>query len=266
MKRQWLSFIALTIAVLLVACTKGDPPCPAGSKDVYLQEADAALSKRAHRLMEEANSLMAQGKTAEAAELGTRRAMTFTCGYDLKSDGMYRTVDKVDLTISHIAQCLTDPGFSGVPLHVCALAIARTLFITEKMLGDKDADLRIALQLASKVVCLELSRDVDVEPEKHGLERRGPGWVEITIFAVVQALEAGAEAVTAPAMFIIIPDRSGGEEACVDPTTNAPPKRCAANGDCPNQPPGATPAPTSSGSGGDIIPPGGTPGTSGDYP
>jgi hypothetical protein len=123
------------------------------------------------------------------------------------------------------------------------------------------------IQVASKVVCIELSREVDIEAEKHGLQRTGPSWVEITIFAVGQALDVVMAPVTAPAMFLIMPGKGGAEEACIDPTTDAPPKRCATAGDCPDQPPGATPTPTGTGAG-DVLPPGTTPGasTSGDYP
>lgn len=253
--------IALTLLVLLLApfasaCGKANPPCPKNNLEVYLQEADSAMTRKAKRLEQE-------GKLDSSG-----RAITFNCGYDKLPDGSYRKADQQQLGWRDVLWCIeTMVEPKGIPLLQCLEAAARSAF-TGKLLGGDQA-VETMVQIASKVTCLEFSREVDIEAEKHGLQRTGPGWVEITIFAVIQIVEAGMAPVTAPAMFLIKPGQGGAEEACVEVPAD-PPKKCAAQGDCPEQPPGATPVPsgTSSGAGG-VIPPGttpGDPGSSGDYP
>lgn len=153
----------------------------------------------------------------------------------------------------------------GIPLTQCLAAAARSAF-TGKVLGG-DQSVEVMVQVASKVTCLELSREVDLDAEKHGLQRTGPSqWVPAIIWAVIQAAEAMP--VPSPTMFLIVPRKSGVEEACVDVGADVP-KRCAAEGDCPELPPGAEPLDGGTTSGGGVIPPGttpGGPGSSGDFP
>lgn len=244
---------ALAFASLVGGCSKIDPPCPPGNMEVYLQEADEAMARKARRLEEE-------------GDLDAGRAVTFNCGYDRLPDGSYRSVDQFSLGWGDVLWCLeTMVQPRGVPLTQCLAAAARAHF-TGKLLGG-DQDVRVMVQVASKVTCVELSREVDLDAERHGLQRTGPGqWVPAVIWAVIQAAESIP--VPSPAIFLIVPKRSGVEEACVDVQAD-PPKRCTAAGDCPEVPPGATPVPSGTGPG--VIPPGTTPGgvgaaSSGDYP
>lgn len=237
--RLWI----IAVLLLCFGCGVSDPPCPPGAMDVPLGEADEALERWARRKHDEKND--------------TANAVSFSCGYDRQPDGSYRAVDIVWTIVDDVLTCASDPRFSAVPFTNCLNGMARTRFVT-RTLGATDA--AAALQLAANVHCVELGRAVDIDATKHGLERSGSSqWVPAFIWAVIQAAETMP--VPSPTMFMIVPRKSGVEEACVDIAIDAP-KRCTASGDC--QPEGATGTDA-----GVVLPPGTTPGDtggSGDYP
>jgi hypothetical protein len=249
-----LIFVCSSISALAAGCGKQDPLCPPGAREVYLKEADEALGRKARRLK------------SEGKENDPGRAVMFHCGYDKQPNGVYRKVDEVPLGWKDVPYCLenmVDPGVA--PLVQCLEAVARTRFTSHILGGDESTS--IMMQVASKVECVEFSREVDINAEKHGLHRTGPEeWVPATLWLLLQTMDKAMVPVTGPALFIIRP-ASGVEEACVDLPSEGPAKRCTDTSGCPDKPPGAETPDDSSSSGGDVVQPGTDPGTpSGDNP
>lgn len=231
---------AVLACVLILGCSPGDPPCPPGARNVGLAEADDALGRRAVREVHD-------GRENEVAAV-------YRC-YDIGTD---RKGDAV-VTFANVIECVGIVASRALINRPMTLSRCLSIFAKDNFQGFTDpADhastidgLKTATSPMSNVDCIEHYRAVDIEPEKHGLNRMGPEhWVPAVLWVILQAADTIMAPATAPAMFFLKPAASV-EEACIDLPAE-PLKRCTDESGCPEQPPGAE----EPDEGGDVILPG----------
>ncbi len=251
---------ALLTLATLASCAKGDPPCPPGVKKVSSAEADADLERFARKEV-----AAGRGGNVGVDLTCTGSGPRGTIGIPYR-----RIVDCIEQTIPLAAQM----GVQGMTLSSCLLAAAQIEYARWFVLKlpddyDLDADMDTAAKvyaLAKTTKCVEVKRMVEVKADDHGLNRTGPDeWVPATLWLLLQVVDTALAPEFAPAQFILKPG-VGVDTAC-DDTPPDPGKRCTDKDGCPDRPPGAEDADTSTGASGDVIPPGSTPGTpGGDHP
>ncbi len=254
MRRLWI--IAVLMLAFIAGCgTKGEPPCPPGAKNVSAAEADAGLERRARKEV-------ASGKGGDVGvELTCRGSRErWKIGVPFR-----RIVDCMEQTIPLSAAMGLQMTLSECLIYVAKMEYARVALGIGDDVQAEDFDARTAeavMREARAAKCAEVWRAAEVKADDHGLNRIGAdGWVPATLWMILNAVEGAAG--PAPAMMFLLKPGAGVEEACVD--VAPPPKRCTSTDGCIDRPAGAEDAGITSG-GGDVIPPGTDPGTSGDYP
>ena len=261
---KYILAIFMLASVTIFGCTKIDPPCRPGDLDATQAEADANLER------------MARKETA--AGRGGEEGSRWNCGapnwrkWDIGIP-FRRILDCVEQTIP-ISQGM---GIS-MTLTECMWSVARMEYARAvlKIPDDKQVEQlslrqqKQIMDLAHAAVCLEQFRNVEVNADKHNLNRTGPTeWVPAVLWLLIQSADKAMAPATGGFMFLIKPG-PGVEEACVEPLADAP-KKCADQSGCDGVPAGAEKIDGggASGTGGDVIPPGTDPtggaGT-GDYP
>lgn len=254
-------YLLWLVALLLASCSKGDPPCPAGAREVGMQEADDAFGRRAVREVQRGQ--------------GNLEAAMYRC-IDI-SNGK---IGDAFVTFKHVEECVQVVQSRTainrpITLMQCLAVIAKDLYYANLWpQGGWDSaehheqtldGLRTATSPMSNVDCNEHYRAVDIEAEKHGLNRIGTDqWVPAILWFLLNNADKAMTPAGAPLLFLIKPGK-GVEEACVD-LPDEPARKCTADG-CDQTPAGAE----SPDAGGVVLPPGVTPGDgtgagSGDFP
>lgn len=249
-----IAVLVLSIVAVLGCGSKPDLPCPAGYRTVAEAEADEALARAADKAVRDGRE---KEIGAEVSCRGSRERMKFGVTYVKIMECILQTIPVsiamgIPLTLS---DCM---------ISMSKMEYARTILGVPDGVSAEDFDVQTfndIMREAKAAKCEETWRKVEVEADKHGLNKVGGlDFVPIIIWAI----EAMSAPVTAPAMFMIKPGQGGAEQACVDVPAD-PPRRCSAAGDCPDRPPGAEPPGDTSG--GVPVDPGlPLPDPGGDYP
>lgn len=250
----------LVVVLLGISCSRGDPPCPPGAREVGIQEADDAFGRRAVREVQKGQ--------------GDLEAALYRC-----IDVSNGKIDDAFVTFKHVEECVQVVQTRAVlnrpiTLMQCLAVIAKDFYYAKlwPMGGWDSAEhhaqtldgLKTATSPMSNVDCNEHYRAVDIEAEKHGLNRTGPEqWVPAILWLLLNNADKAMAPAGAPLLFLIKPGR-GVEEACVDLPAE-PSRKCTAAG-CDELPTGGVESPDA---GSIVLPPGVTPGDtggSGDFP
>lgn len=244
---RMILFLVLTTLVSMIGCGKADPPCPRGVLNVTQQEADEGLRRRAQKEID--------------AGKGNDVAVTFNCGYDEASPGMYREVSPINLSFGEVMVCVViAAAHPPRTLTDCMQAVARTKMASKQFWKEPSVDL--LHEATKKTRCSEVDRAASVEADKHSLNRDGANkWIEVLLGAAVIADRMiGAAMAPATAGFVIhVGD--GQDQTCYD-TPRGPSAGCLDTDGCGGAPPGAT-VPGGTAGSGDVIQPGTDPGTPG---
>jgi len=237
------------------------PDCPNGVGAAVSQPAaDTALAKAA--------------QARKGKESSDDEAIRFECQDPVsKAQGKHRR--DVTLNYRQVLGCLTMIASRPTwTLSEClrGLAIGKVAFIVhvEPILDASNDEARRLFdemeQHATNIYCNEISRQVDMPEDalrRNGVKDLIPVLLVAAGFAGGKVLAgmAGAAAAAANAAFVLMPVRgSADDEACADQIPTAkPPMKCTDTSGCPDRPEGAEDPGASSGSGGDVIPPGSEP-------
>jgi len=252
---------AMTIAGLslfsMAGCSTKDD-CSPGSRKVSGTEADEGLARKARK------------EIAHGRE--TDYAIWFTCHGSKEPVKIGAVYKMVALCLDKVIPTLLASGMTA-SLSECLMRTAQLTYAAHVEKGlpldfDYSADNDLYREIsknAEAVKCQEISRNVEIEADKHGLNRIGyEDWAPAILYLLMET--AGKVPVPGPAIFILRPEPQ--EDACGgDVEVKEPPKKCADVSGCLDKPAGAEEPGASTGSGGGLPPgtdPGVPPGGGGD--